>query len=163
MTSRKTRSRRATFGVALFVFGLSPFTGGPPAAHADMAHEPLVLVTHQGERSLDVEVAATPEEMARGLMFRSSLADSAGMLFPSEAPREVQMWMRNTFIALDMVFIKEDGRVARIEAMTEPLSERIIASQGPVLAVLEIPGGAAQRLGLKPGDTVRHRLFHNAP
>lgn len=132
-------------------------------ALADMALEPVVLVTSQGERTLDVEIASSPDEMARGLMFRSSLADTSGMLFPSEAPREVQMWMRNTFIPLDMVFIKADGHVARIEVMAEPLSERIIASEGPVLAVLEIPGGAAQRFGLKPGDTVKHRIFHNAP
>lgn len=163
MTSVKAKSRRAALGVALFVCTVSSVTGGAPAALADMAHEPVVLVTGQGERTLDVEIATTPEEMARGLMFRSSLADTTGMLFPSQAPREVQMWMRNTFIPLDMVFIKEDGRVARIEAMTEPLSERIIASEGAVLAVLEIAGGAAQKFGLKPGDTVRHRLFHNAP
>jgi len=119
----------------------------------------VVLVTAQGERAIDAEVAATPEDMARGLMFRSKLGDTQGMLFPSGAPHEVSMWMRNTFIPLDMVFINADGTVRRIEAMTEPLSERIIPSQGPVIAVLELAGGAAARIGLKPGDKVRHRLF----
>jgi hypothetical protein len=69
------------------------------------------------------------------------------------------MWMRNTYIPLDMVFIRADGTVHRIEAMTEPHSEEIIASKGPVTGVLEIAGGAAARMGLKPGDTVRHRHF----
>jgi hypothetical protein len=73
------------------------------------------------------------------------------------------MWMRNTYIPLDMVFIRADGTVHRIEPRTEPLSERIIASRGPVSAVLEIAGGAAERLGLKPGDKVRHPLFGSEP
>jgi uncharacterized protein len=91
------------------------------------------------------------------------LPDGAGMLFPSPAPREVSMWMRNTYIPLDMVFIRADGVIHRIEPMTEPLSENIVASNGPVLAVLELAGGAASRLGLKAGDVVRYRLFGNAP
>ena len=98
-----------------------------------------------------------------GLMFRTSLADDTGMLFPSATPREANMWMRNTYIPLDMVFIRADGTIHRIEAMTEPLSEAIIPSNGEVLAVLELAGGAATRLGLKPGDHVRHRIFATAP
>ena len=69
------------------------------------------------------------------------------------------MWMRNTYISLDMVFIRADGVIHRIEARTEPMSERIISSEGPVAAVLELAGGAAERLGLKPGDRVRHSIF----
>jgi hypothetical protein len=69
------------------------------------------------------------------------------------------MWMHNTYIPLDMVFIRADGTVHRIEKRAEPLSDRIIASQGPVSAVLELPGGDAERLGLKPGDRVRHSIF----
>ena len=84
------------------------------------------------------------------------------MLFLNAAPREQTMWMRNTYIPLDMVFIRADGTVHRIAAMTEPHSEEIISSNGPVSAVLEIAGGAAQRLGLKPGDKVRHRHFGTA-
>jgi len=78
--------------------------------------------------------------------------DTSGMLFFYETPQEITMWMRNTYIPLDMVFIRADGTVHRIEAMTEPLSERIIGSGGDVVACLELAGGAAQRLGLKPGD-----------
>jgi uncharacterized membrane protein (UPF0127 family) len=130
-----------------------------PPLDAKMRLEKLVLVTAAGERAIEVEVAETLQEKAVGLMFRRSLPESSGMLFPYEAPQEVTMWMRNTFIPLDMVFIRADGVVHRIEARTEPLSERTIASQGPVTAVLELAGGAAERLGLKPGDRVVHRHF----
>src|SRR5690606_32059987 len=110
------------------------------------------LVTATGVHVLDVEIAETPEEQALGLMFRTELPDNRGMLFPHRTPRELTMWMRNTYIPLDMVFIRADGTVHRIEERTEPFSERIIASEGPVSAVLEIAGGAAARLGLKAGD-----------
>lgn len=132
------------------------------AASPTMAREPLWLVTSGFEHRIEVEIAETPEQSAIGLMFRTDLPEGQGMLFPSAAPREAAMWMRNTFIPLDMVFIRADGIVHRIEAMTEPLSERIIESKGPVLAVLELKGGAAARLGLKPGDKVRHRVFGTA-
>jgi uncharacterized protein len=131
-------------------------------ANAKMLQEKLWLATSQGEREISVEVTETPEDMSMGLMFRTSLPDNCGMLFPSPAPREASMWMRNTYIPLDMVFIRADGVIHRIETMTEPLSEAIIASNGEVLAVLELAGGAAARLGLKPGDRVRHRIFQSA-
>ncbi len=121
--------------------------------------ETLDLVTATGVHGIEIEVADTPEKQALGLMFRTALADNAGMLFTHGAPSELTMWMRNTYIPLDMVFIRADGTVHRIEARTEPLSERIITSGGPVIAVLELAGGAAERLGLKPGDKVRHPVF----
>ena len=160
VTNDPARLSRAAHRVALFAFAaLVTAVDSPHMAVAEMAHQPLRLVTAQGERVLDVEIASSEQEKATGLMFRTSLADDRGMLFPSDAPREASMWMRNTYIPLDMVFINADGTIRRIEAMTEPLSERIIASGGPVLAVLELAGGAAQRLGLKPGDKVRYPLF----
>ena len=136
------------------------FAGG---AIAKMVEEKLWLITSQGEREISVEVTDTPEDMAMGLMFRTSLPEGSGMLFPSPAPREANMWMRNTYIPLDMIFIRADGVVHRIEPMTEPLSETIIASNGDVLAVLELAGGAAAHFGLKVGDRVRHRIFKSAP
>jgi uncharacterized membrane protein (UPF0127 family) len=123
------------------------------------AEDHLELITAAGARTIDIEVAATPEQQALGLMFRTSLADTKGMLFPYGAPRELTMWMKNTYIPLDMVFIRADGTVHRIEVKAEPLSERVISSGGPVTAVLELAGGAAERLGLKPGDQVRHPHF----
>lgn len=124
-----------------------------------MRREALTLVTASGEHVIDVEIAETAEEKTMGLMFRTSLADDAGMLFPYSPPQEATMWMRNTYISLDMVFIRADGVVHRIERRTEPFSERIIASLGNVTGVLELKAGSADRLGLKPGDRVRHRLF----
>jgi uncharacterized membrane protein (UPF0127 family) len=152
--------------VALIILGLVMWnrqtngTAGTPAASAgQMAEEPLELVTASGVKRLLVEVARTPEQQSKGLMFRTALADDRGMLFPYEQAREVTMWMRNTYIPLDMVFLYADGTVHRIEARTEPLSERIIRSDGNVSAVLELAGGAAERLGLRPGDKVRHAIF----
>ncbi|WP_295558405.1 DUF192 domain-containing protein [uncultured Hyphomicrobium sp.] len=133
------------------------------AASKAAQEERLELVTASGVHALDVEVAATPEKQAYGLMYRTSLPETKGMLFPHKQPTELTMWMRNTYIPLDMVFIRADGTVHRIEARTEPLSERVIASEGPVTAVLEIAGGAAERMGLKPGDKVRHPAFGTAP
>ncbi len=147
---------RAAHRVALMLFASLTLSSG---ATAKMAQEHLSLITASREIDIKTEVAQTPEDMAMGLMFRSELADDAGMLFPSPAPREANMWMRNTYIPLDMVFIRADGVIHRIEPMTQPLSEEIIASRGPVLAVLELAGGAAGRLGLKQGDRVRHPLF----
>ena len=125
-----------------------------------MRVEKLWLVTGAGQETpIDVEMALDPKEKELGLMFRTELADTQGMLFPYGAPQEVSMWMHNTYIPLDMVFIRADGTVHRIERRAEPLSDRIISSEGPVFAVLELAGGAAERLGLKPGDHVRHPLF----
>lgn len=129
------------------------------AAQGRMRQDQLFIVTATGEYPIEVEIADTPEEKALGLMFRTSLSDRQGMLFPYGDPQELTMWMRNTYISLDMVFLRADGSVHRIEERTEPLSERIISSEGPVTAVLELAGGWARRHGLKPGDRVRHRLF----
>lgn len=166
--------RRAVFGAALLIaaaMGVGALlwagqSGKAPEATShtgELPRERLELVTGSGTHVLDVEIAETPQEQALGLMFRTGLPDDQGMLFPHKTPRELTMWMRNTYIPLDMVFILADGTVHRIEARTEPFSERIIASEGEVSAVLEIAGGAAARLGLKPGDKVRHRIFGTDP
>ena len=126
---------------------------------ADMRQDTLRIVTASGEHAFNIEVAETLEEKSRGLMFRRSLADNAGMLFPYLPPQEITMWMRNTYISLDMVFIRADGLVHRIEKGTEPFSERVIASEGDVAAVLEIRAGIADKIGLKRGDRVVHPMF----
>jgi len=141
----------------LFMAALIAFSA--PVA-AKMRVDRLWLVTGSGQETpIDVEVAEAPKEKELGLMFRTELADNQGMLFPFGEPREISMWMHNTYIPLDMVFIRADGVVHRIESRAEPLSDRLISSQGPVAAVLELAGGAAERLGLKPGDRVRHPIF----
>ncbi|MGE3529035.1 MAG: DUF192 domain-containing protein [Methyloceanibacter sp.] len=110
--------------------------------------------TDTGEHSFDVEVMTTDGERAKGLMFRRSLPEQSGMLFLYARPHSATMWMKNTFIPLDMVFIAEGGTVHRIEANTEPFSTAIISSEGDIIAVLELNAGAAARIGLKPGDPV---------
>lgn len=127
-----------------------------------MREDKLVLLTAAGERVITIEVAETLQEKSKGLMFRPSLAQGHGMLFLYEGSQEITMWMSNTYIPLDMVFIKADGTVHRIESNTEPMSEKIIASKGPVTSVLELAGGMAEKLGLKPGDKVRHPYFRAA-
>jgi len=127
-----------------------------------MRREAMTLVTERGEKQIMVEITESNDEKMRGLMFRTNLPDDQGMLFFYDQPQDITMWMRNTYIPLDMVFINPDGTIHRIEVRTEPLSERIISSQGNVVACLELAGGASVRLGLKPGDVVRHKLFKNA-
>jgi uncharacterized protein len=151
----------ALFRVLSTVFALILLmsTATDASAQVAMRRDTLILKTAAGDKSIDTEIADTSEQKAMGLMFRTSLADTAGMLFPYVPPTEITMWMKNTFIPLDMVFIKSDGTVHRIAARTEPLSEKVIASEGECAAVLELAGGAAERLGLRVGDRVLHALF----
>jgi uncharacterized membrane protein (UPF0127 family) len=121
--------------------------------------QPLEIVTRNGVISFAVEFAQTDEQRTIGLMFRASVPDGQGMLFDFRSEQEVGMWMKNTLIPLDMLFIRSDGRIHRIAENTEPHSLRTIASFGPVRAVLELAGGSARRLGIAPGDVVSHRLF----
>ena len=114
----------------------------------------LVLKTDSGPHSFTVELAATPQEKALGVMYRRSLPADAGMLFLYDRPQPLTMWMRNTLISLDMVFIGADMRVHRIETHTEPFSTDIISSDGEVKAVLELNAGTAAAIGLKVGDEV---------
>lgn len=155
---------RATRRVALFALLAIALVSGMALFNPALAlrREPMTLVTAQGEKQITVEITESNEEKARGLMFRTTLPDDQGMLFFYDTPQDITMWMRNTYIPLDMVFIGADGVIHRIEVRTEPLSERIISSQGNVVACLELAGGAAERLGLKAGDKVRHKLFKNA-
>jgi len=109
--------------------------------------------------AFEVEVAETPAERARGLMFREGLSDDHGMLFDFGHPQEVAMWMRNTFISLDILFISSDGRIVRIARDAQPLSDRVMESGEPVRAVLELRGGLTAERGIEPGDRIIHSLF----
>jgi uncharacterized membrane protein (UPF0127 family) len=130
-------------------------------AGAPRAVEPqtVEIATRNGVHVLSVELAANDEDRARGLMYRRQLPEQHGMLFDFQREEPVSMWMRNTYISLDMIFIRADGRVLRIAERTEPLSERIIPSGGPVRAVLELAGGTAKKLGIAPGDRIGHPIF----
>jgi len=130
-------------------------------AAAAWASDPKVveIATRNGVRVFSVDVAADDETRARGLMYRKELPEEYGMLFDFEREEPVAMWMHNTYVSLDMIFIQGDGRILRIAERTEPLSDRIIPSGGPVRAVLEVAGGTAKKLGIAPGDRVGHPIF----
>lgn len=112
-----------------------------------------------GDVKFAVELALTPEQQQHGLMFRKEVKPYEGMLFDFGPERPIAMWMKNTLVPLDMLFIAADGRITRIAANTKPHSLDTIDSGSPVKAVLEIAGGSALLLGIKPGDRVIHPMF----
>lgn len=140
---------------AILVVGFAA-TGAPARA---ASFQPLEIVTKNGVQVFSVEMATTEEEKQTGLMYRKELADGKGMLFDFNPEQEISMWMKNTYVSLDMIFIRADGRILRIAENTEPLSTRIISSRGPARAVLEVVAGTAQKYGIRPGDRVGHPLF----
>lgn len=147
--------RRALLGVAL-VAALVP----AQAALAKGARlEPLEIVMPTGREKFLVEVVDNDATRSKGLMNRRSLAPDRGMLFDFKSPREVAFWMRNTYIPLDLIFIRADGRVLSIARNAKPFDETPIPSGGPILGVLEIPGGRAAQIGVLPGDRIVHRIF----
>ena len=121
--------------------------------------EPLDILSADKRHAFRVEVMRTNEDRGRGLMFRRSMPADHGMLFDFERDQIVLMWMKNTYLPLDMLFVLADGRIHRIEANTEPESEKTISSGVAVRAVLELNAGSAARLGLKPGDRLVHPMF----
>jgi uncharacterized membrane protein (UPF0127 family) len=142
--------------VAAFLLALAAWSGAASA----QSLEPLTIATQSGGRhGFQVEVARTPDQRSQGLMFRRSMPQDQGMLFDFQRVEPVAMWMQNTYLPLDMLFIRADGTIARIAANAEPLSTRTIPSGEPVLSVLELNGGATARLGIRPGDRVEHPLF----
>ncbi|MCJ2013453.1 DUF192 domain-containing protein [Methylobacterium sp. J-076] len=162
-----TRVSRFLARLALAGACLAPVVAVPlvPAAAQAVAKaaqaptETLTIATAGGARRFAVEVMRDDASRSRGLMFRRHMAPDHGMLFDFERDEPVTMWMKNTYLPLDMVFIRPDGTVSRVAADTEPLSTAIIPSNGPVLAVLELNAGTAARLGIKAGDKVEHSMF----
>jgi uncharacterized membrane protein (UPF0127 family) len=138
------------FVAALLVFARASFAADPHT---------LEIVSGNGVHVFTVELATTDEQRARGLMFRKELPDGQGMLFDFQREQELSFWMKNTYIPLDMIFIRGDGRILRIAENTTPLSTANIPSGGPARAVLEVSGGTARKLGIKPGDRVAHPFF----
>jgi uncharacterized protein len=136
-----------------------------PRRPLDLATFPRTTleITHRDEHhathrySFEVWIADTRERAEQGLMFVSDLPENLGMIFPLESPRVETMWMENTYIELDMLFIQAGGRVSKIIERAAPMSLRTLSSDTPVIAVLELRGGEAAKLGLRVGDTVRWR------
>jgi uncharacterized membrane protein (UPF0127 family) len=154
-------SRRALLPMlASFLAGLSRFSVG-----ADLQKFPaseLTIISATGPHRFKVELAETPAQMTQGLMFRTSLAPDAGMLFDYKQPTVATMWMRNTLIPLDMLFVDAQGLIVNIHQRAVPQSLDVIAATAPVRAVIELNGGTASRLGIEPGDRVIYSIFGNA-
>jgi uncharacterized protein len=135
----------------------------PTKAQSTLPKEKLVIATKDGKRhTFQVEMAMTPQEQRVGLMFRKSVPPDGGMLFDWGTPRDVPMWMENTLVPLDMVFINADGTIRAIAENTVPESLANIPSHGPVLATLELAGGTTAKLNIVVGDKVLQRVFGNA-
>lgn len=149
------------------LFFAAPFAlaaGAAVAQGADVKFKRSALVIETGGRELkfDVDMATNDIERSHGLMFRKSLGPYEGMLFDFHQEAPVSFWMKNTLIPLDMIFIAADGTIRHIHSNAVPLSTDTIPSQFPVRGVLEINGGSAKLLGIKPGDKVKHAIFGNA-
>ncbi len=136
----------------LLASGIVLFAAPAAAQVADL--QKIGIAGKGGTHSFLVEVVATDEDRARGLMYRKELPEGRGMLFDFKQEQEVAFWMKNTYIPLDMIFIRADGTIRRIAANTEPLSERTVPAGGPVRYVLEVIGGTARKLGIEAGDKV---------
>jgi uncharacterized membrane protein (UPF0127 family) len=140
---------RSAAVLAALVFSVLPL-----AAQTEGSREELVVTTDAGQSVFQVEIADEPGERSMGLMHRRVMGDDEGMLFDLGSEQPASFWMRNTYISLDMLFIKADGTVESIAERTTPLSEKSIPSKGPVRYVLEINGGLSDALGIEPGDAV---------
>ena len=151
-----TRLRFAPKAVSLAIFALALLLVVYFTLLSSGASTSGTLVTASGRHAIVVELANTEKEREVGLMNRNSMPADQGMLFDFKETRLVTMWMKNTYIPLDMVFMDEAGTVTHVAANAQPLDLSIISSRGPVRYVLELNGGAAARFGIKPGDRLQH-------
>jgi hypothetical protein len=129
------------------------------ALAAGLPRDVVLVEAGASQYRFEVEVADDPAERAEGLMYRESLADNAGMLFLYPEPQPVEFWMKNTPLSLDIVFVRDDGTIARIAESTTPMSEDLIPSGEPVRAVLEVKAGTMRQLGVAPGDRLRNATY----
>lgn len=145
------------FAALMLTFATASIAALPPAQAAGRAT--IEIVSDSGVHAFNVELASNDAERSRGLMFVKSLPEGQGMLFDFKRDQPVSFWMHNTYIPLDMIFIAGNGRIMHIAENAKPLSDDLIPSQYPVRAVLEVIGGTAEKLGLKPGDKVTGSIF----
>ena len=141
--------------LALIVLALS-FS---PETTRAAGEQTLEVASKTGVHIFSVEIVDNDADRAKGLMYRKELPEGRGMLFDFHRDQEVSFWMQNTYIPLDMIFIRGDGQILRIEENTVPLSTRMIPSRGAVRAVLEVIGGTSRKLGIAPGDRVASPIF----
>ena len=155
LCKHRRRWLRGALALVLLLAGVLPAVADPVPADAGV----LILVTESGRFPFAVEVADTPAERQQGLQGRRKLAENTGMLFDFGTPQRVAMWMLNTYIPLDMLFLDDDGRVVAIAKNTVPLSLDRIGIEDPVRAVLEVPAGVADRLNVRAGNRVCHPIY----
>ena len=164
LTAGPARLARAVLAFLGLCASLVFLCGSPASLAGDAAPpqgnlERLEIITATGTHEFSVEVMRSGPQRERGLMFRRFLPQQRGMLFDFATERPVMMWMKNTYLPLDMIFIGHAGKVVGLAENTEPLSKRIIPSGAPAYGVLEVNAGTAARIGLRIGDSVRHPLF----
>ncbi len=149
---------------SLMTTGVLAQEDDPKGPQPELPKEKLVIVTHGGKQHpFNVEMATADKQQQTGEMFRTSIPEDGGMLFDWGKPRPTEMWMKNTLVPLDMVFINQDGTIQSIAEDTVPRSLAVIDAGGPVRAALEINAGTTAKLGIKVGDTVKQRIFGNGP
>ena len=155
------RCSRQTILMVLVVLSFGCSTLANAQKGVSFKRSEIVIETKSGQHRFAVELADTPEQLSFGLMFRRALPQDAGMLFNYARPQKVAMWMKNTLIPLDMLFIDTSGYIVHIRQRAVPGSLEAISSKVPVRGVLELNGGTVSRLGITRGDKVRHEIFHN--
>jgi len=119
----------------------------------------LTIVSEDSTHTFSIERAITLDQQARGMMFRESMEPDSGMLFEFDEPKIATIWMKNTPLPLDIIFVRSNGKILKIEHMAQPYKLRSASSEAIVAAVLELQGGRSKDLGIKPGDIVQHEFF----
>lgn len=147
-------SRRCVLAGAASAIVTLTMSNTPAPARERLLEAPLVIISGGRRIRFAVELAVSADERATGLMYRRSLARDRGMLFLFGAERVLSMWMKNTYVTLDMLFIARGGQIVSIHERAKPLSLEPIRSAGPASAVLELAGGTVARYGIAPGDLV---------
>ena len=149
-------------GIRILILGVLVWFGLLQAASADdiASLEPISIVTANSATLFTAEIADNEQLRSKGLMFRQLMPADHAMLFDFVKPRPAAMWMKNTYVSLDMLFVREDGTIAAVAENTEPLSLQTISVEEPVRGVIELAAGTAKRLGIHRNDKVYHRIFH---
>ena len=123
--------------------------------------KPLAIVTEETTHEFLVEEAKTLDQQARGMMFRESMEPDTGMIFEFAEPKIATIWMKNTSIPLDILFVRSNGKILKIEHSHQPYTLRSASSEAVIAAVVELKGGEAKRRGIRPGDKIQHPFFEN--
>lgn len=150
-----------TFFLAVAMPAAAQFANTEAGPQTGLAKSRLTIATPSGIRTFTVELANTPNSREIGMMWRTNVGRSEGMLFQFPAAHRLSFWMKNTMIPLDIIYVRADGRILQINRNAEPFSLTPIPSREPAIAVLEIGGGESDRQGIAVGQTIRHAIFHN--